>query len=110
MAKTKGIKFPHTQINTQENVREGQSMEEKMRKILETKEPIKCTTTKIYQARKDGVAPECDIRTDRFDIAVEAMNKVAVNELSALAQPSEKEKPANGSGETETNGTTEIEF
>lgn len=110
MAKTKGIKFPHTQINTQENVREGQSIEEKMRKIIETKEPIKCTTTKIYQPRKDGVAPECDIRTDRFDIAVEAMHKVAVNELSELAKPAEKEKPANGSGETETNGTTELDF
>lgn len=98
MAKTKGIKFPHTQINTQENVREGQSIEEKMRKIIETKEPIKCTTTKIYQPKKDGVAPECDIRTDRFDIAVEAMNKVALNELSELANQRKKRNQPTEAG------------
>lgn len=108
--KTKGIKFPHTQINTQENLREGQSIEQKMRVIIQTKEPIKCTTTKIYQPKKDGVAPECDIRTDRFEIAVEAMNKVAVNELSELAKPAEKEKASAEKQDAEINGTTELDF
>lgn len=108
--KTKKIKFPHTQMNTQENLREGQSIEEKMRIIIQTKEPIKCTTSKIYQKKSDGVAPECDIRTDRFDIAVEAMNQVAVNELSELAKPAERETTTTEKQESETNGTTEIEF
>lgn len=110
MVKTKGIKFPHTQINTQENMREGQSIEEKMRKIIETKEPVKCVTTKLYQKRKDGVAPECDIRTDRFDIAIEAMHNVAVNELSELAKPAERETTSTETQETETNGATELDF
>lgn len=108
--KTKGIKFPHTQINTQENLREGQSIEQKMRVIIQTKEPIKCTTPKIYQDKSAGVAPECDIRTDRFDIAVEAMNKVAISELSKIAQPAEKENPSPEKQEGETNGTTDIDF
>lgn len=108
--KTKGIKFPHTQINTQENLREGQSIEQKMRIIIQTKEPIKCTTPKIYQDKNEGVAPECDIRTDRFDIAVEAMNKVAINELSEIAKPAEKEKTSTEKQESEINGTTEIDF
>lgn len=97
-------------MNTQENLREGQSIEQKMRVIVQTKEPIKCTTPKIYQDKSAGVAPECDIRTDRFDIAVEAMNKVAVNELSDLAKPAEKEKTTTETQSAETNGTTELEF
>lgn len=108
--KTNKIKFPHSQMNTQENLREGQSIEQKMRVIIQTKEPIKCTTAKIYQPKSDGVAPECDIRTDRFDIAVEAMNKVAVNELSELAKPAEKETATPEKQNAETNGKTEIDF
>lgn len=104
------IKFPRTKMNTQENLREGQSIEQKMRVIVQTKEPIKCTTPKIYQDKSEGVAPECDIRTDRFDIAVEAMNKVAVNELSQLAKPAEKEKTSTETQSSETNGSTEIDF
>lgn len=90
--KTKGINFPHSKMNTTENIREGKSLEERMRLITQTKEPIKCVTTRIYQEKNEGVAPECDIRTDRFDIAVEAMNKVAVTELTEIAKPADKEK------------------
>lgn len=53
------------------------SIEEEMRIVTENKEPIKASVNLIYQERKEGVQPEYDIRTDRFDIALEAMDKVS---------------------------------
>lgn len=55
---------------------EGETIEEKIRRITETKEPISDGAKIIYTPRKDGVKPEYDIRTDRFDVAIEAMDKV----------------------------------
>lgn len=52
------------------------SLEIKLRKVLQTKEPIEQTSPVIYTERKDGVQPQYDIRTDRFEVAIEAMNKV----------------------------------
>lgn len=55
---------------------EGESIEEKVRRIVNNKEPIKDGAPLIYTDRKDGVQPGYDIRTDRFEVAVEAMDKV----------------------------------
>lgn len=51
---------------------QGETIEQKVNRILNNKEPIKDGAPKIYTERKDGVKPEHDIRTDRFEIAVEA--------------------------------------
>lgn len=56
---------------------EGESIEMKMRRVTTTNEPIENVAPMIYTERKDGVLPECDIRTDRFNIAQEAMDKVS---------------------------------
>lgn len=40
-------------------------------------EPIKDGAPIIYTKRSEGVRPEHDIRTDRFDIAIDAMDKTA---------------------------------
>lgn len=55
---------------------EGQSIEEKMRIVTQTNEPIENIAPMIYTERKQGVLPECDIRTDRWEIAQEAMTAV----------------------------------
>lgn len=46
----------------------------------------------IYTEKKDGVQPEYDIRTDRFEIALDAMDKINQNAASQIAK---------NSGETE---------
>ena len=43
---------------------------------MNNKEPIKDGAPLIYTERKDGVQPSYNIRTDRWDVAVEAMDKV----------------------------------
>jgi hypothetical protein len=54
---------------------EGERIETKIRRIMTEKEPIKDGAPIVYTERKDGVKPEHNIRTDRFEIAVEAMDK-----------------------------------
>jgi hypothetical protein len=55
---------------------EGETIEKKIRRITQNKEPISDGAPLIYTERKDGVQPQYDIRTDRFAIAIEAMDKV----------------------------------
>lgn len=65
-----------TQFKSVNNKEYGESIEQKIRKVLTSGEPIEETAPMIYTDRKDGVLPEHDIRTDRFDIALDAMDKV----------------------------------
>lgn len=55
---------------------EGERLEQKIERIMNNKEPITDGAPLIYQERKDGVQPEYDIRTDRWDVAIDAMDKV----------------------------------
>ena len=45
--------------------------------MIYEKEPIDTSSPIIYTARIDGVLPEYDIRTDRFDVALELADKTA---------------------------------
>lgn len=58
------------------NSYEGESIEEKISRIVNNKEPITDGAPLIYQEREDGVQAQYDIRTDRFEIAIDAMDKV----------------------------------
>lgn len=55
---------------------EGERLEQKIKRILNNKEPITDGAPLIYTERKEGVLPEYDIRTDRMEIAIDAMDKV----------------------------------
>ncbi|AXH75577.1 MAG: hypothetical protein [Microviridae sp.] len=61
---------------------EGETIEQKINRIVNNKEPIKDGAPVIYTERKDGVLPQYDIRTDRFEIAVEAMDVVTKSNLA----------------------------
>lgn len=54
---------------------EGERIEEKVARLFEENQPINDGAPLIYTERKDGVLPAYDIRTDRFAIAQEAMEK-----------------------------------
>ena len=49
---------------------------------MENKEPIDNSRGLVYTERKDGVLPAYDIRTDRFELAVEATDKIAKSYLA----------------------------
>lgn len=40
----------------------------------------------IYTEKKDGVQPEYDIRTDRFEVAIDAMDKINQSAASQIAK------------------------
>lgn len=71
----KKTKRSRTSINVNEAYL-GETIEQKIHRIVNNKEPIKDGAPLIYQERKDGVSPDCDMRTDRFDVAIDAMDKV----------------------------------
>ena len=55
---------------------EGESIETKCARVLQNNEPITDTAPIIYTAKEDGVLPAYNIRTDRFDIAIDAYDKI----------------------------------
>ena len=60
----------------QTELTEGERLECKIERMTENNEPIGETAPLIYTPRKDGVIAAYDIRTDKWDIALDAMNKV----------------------------------
>lgn len=56
---------------------EGERLQDKIDRIVNNKEPITDGAPLIYTERKDGIMPEYDIRADKWDIAIDAMDKVA---------------------------------
>lgn len=42
----------------------------------------------IYTEKKDGVLPEYDIRTDRFEVAIDAMDKINQSAANQIAKSS----------------------
>lgn len=76
-----GIKYPIGQIKRKPD-RKAESLEESLRKMIEGKEPIEGGAKIEYTERKDGVLPQYDIRTDRFNIALEASDKVHRSEYA----------------------------
>lgn len=69
---------------------QGERLEEKINRITNNKEPIKDGAPLIYTERKDGVKAAYDIRTDRFEVAIDAMEAVT---KSHRAKREERHKP-----------------
>ena len=55
---------------------EGERLELKIDRMTQNNEPIGESAPLIYTPKKDGVIAAYDIRTDKWDIALEAMEKV----------------------------------
>jgi len=71
----KQSKTPKTSIKRNTSY-QGETLEKKINRIVNNKEPIKDGAPIIYTERKDGVRPEYDIRTDRWEEALTAMDQV----------------------------------
>lgn len=76
----------------------GETIEQKVRRIVNNKEPITDGAPLIYTDRKEGVQAQYDIRTDRFEIAIDAMDKVTKTHQARRAnrhKPKEEETKKN---------------
>ena len=68
----------------------GETIEQKVNRIMNNKEPITDGAPLTYTERKDGVQPDYNIRTDRFEVAIDAMDKVS---KTHQAKREERHKP-----------------
>lgn len=84
---------------------EGETIEQKVERILNNGEPIEDSAPIIYQERKEGVAPEYDIRTDRFEIAIDATDKITKSKQAKREQVAKGRE--NNSNKTESTEATE---
>jgi hypothetical protein len=84
---------------------EGEPIEIKIERIVNNKEPISDGAPSIFTERKDGVVSAYNIRTDRFEIAAEAMDKVAG---SIQAKRDNKGKVANSDVKSEAKIETKV--
>jgi hypothetical protein len=67
------------------------TLEQKIEAIVSNKEPINDGAPEIFTERKDGVVSAYNIRTDRWEIAAEAMNIVEAN-LAAKREAAQLQK------------------
>jgi len=81
---------------------EGETIEQKMDRIINNDEPITDGAPTIFTERKDGVIPAYNIRTDKWEHAVEGMDYVS---REAIAKGKGSLQPIKG-GLTEGDGTT----
>lgn len=63
------------------NAIQGEPIEQKVRRITQNKEPITDGAPIIFTERKEGINPAYDIRTDKWEIAVDAMDAVSRENL-----------------------------
>lgn len=84
----------------------GETIEQKIQRITNNKEPIKDGAPLVYTKRGDGVLAGMDIRTDRWEIAIEAMDKIVKTKEAKRAEALVvKMKESEGGQSTE--GTAE---
>lgn len=90
-------KYSKTVITTSgEAWKIGESIEDRLRRVRTAKETIKDTSPKIYTARKDGVIPAYDIRSDKFDHAIDLMNTVTERRVEAAKKKTMGEQAQDG--------------
>ena len=69
---------------------EGETLEMKIDRFVNNREPLQEKGVQpIYMERKEGINRAYDVKTDRFEVAIEAMDKVA---KSITARREEKAK------------------
>lgn len=71
----KKVNYSTSGIKRTEKV-SGETIEEKIERIISNKEPIRDGAPLIYTERKDGVNASYNPRTDRFEVAIEATSKI----------------------------------
>lgn len=86
------------------NTTEGETIEMKVRRVTENNEPITDSAPEIFTEKKDGVLPGHDIRTDRFDVAIEAMDKVTGMKRAKKDQLGDTSKEGEGQKTEGTEG------
>lgn len=94
------------------NSYEGEMLEKKICRMKNNKEPFTAEVALIHTERNDGVKPEHDIRTDRFEIAIDATSYIEKSHRAkreAIHKPKgddDPKPPGSDGGPEPTQATT----
>lgn len=77
---------------------EGETLIKKIQRIMDENEPLKDGAPLIYTPKQAGVRADCNIRTDKWDIAMKAMNRVSEHKLSEYLKDGATETPTQKDG------------
>lgn len=89
------------------NTVEGITLEDRIERMLNNNEPIKDISEQIFTERKDGVLPEYNPRTDRWDIAIEATDKISMTQLAKRQEKMAEFNKSIGKTEDKNQGGAE---
>lgn len=79
---------------------EGETLETKVQRMVRNGEPLDKSVPLYYTERKEGVRPEFNIRTDKFDLALDAME---IAQKGYLAKRENRHNPKENDESTDTN-------
>lgn len=99
-------KPPTTSINNN-NSYQGETLEVKIQRLIENKEPIGDAAPLIYQERSAGIQPDFNIRTDKWEHAAEAMDKA--HRLKLAKREAKVVKMAKGDDKPDTKSDAKTE-
>lgn len=89
-----------------EMTEEGETLIKKIQRILDENEPLTDGAPMIYTPKQAGVREDCNIRTDKWELAMKAMDRVNNYKLNEYLKKGEAEAPNATEGQTEE-GITE---
>lgn len=84
----------------------GETLTKKIQRILDENEPLTDGAPMIYTPKQAGVREDCNIRTDKWALAMDAMDRVNNYKLNEYLKKGEAEAPKAAEGQTE-GGVTE---
>lgn len=96
----------------------GEELITKIRRILDENEPLSDGAPLIYTPKEKGVVPEYNIRTDKWEIAMGAMDRVSEYKISEYMkkvdnvtdntekQPTNNQEQTNTADQTNTTNQT----
>ena len=80
-------------------VEEGETLIKKIQRILDENEPLTDGAPMIFTPKQAGVREDCNVRTDKWDIAMKAMDQVNNYKLTEYLKKGEAEAPKATEGQ-----------
>ena len=95
---------PTTGFNVNQST-EGQRLEDKIEQITNNREPIKDGAPLIFTERNEGVKAGYNIKTDRFEIAIDAIDNMQKSETARRESKATMSIVREDGGAESTQGT-----
>lgn len=86
---------------------EAEPLEITLRRAMTSSEPISTTAPQVFTERKEGVRAEYDIRTDRFEVAMETMDRATKAHIANRENAFKEKQKQEQKGEQSPSGTSD---